>query len=84
MWPSEGNGAYKPYAILMHNQQRILHYTTQNTNSRTHINLLKKQCNSDVMLLMLHTTLVLTCTELVLKVMDAGYCLYVHIFMSTL
>jgi len=25
-----------------------------------------------------------TCTELVLKVMDAGYCLYVHIFMKNI
>jgi len=25
-----------------------------------------------------------TCTELVLKIMDAGYCLYVHIFMKNI
>jgi len=26
----------------------------------------------------------MTCTELVLKIMDAGYCLYVHIFMKNI
>ena len=63
--------------ILYVQTQRLLRYVTT----------LPCESKKSKMLLILtirYDSVYLTCTELVLKVMDAGYCLYVHIFMKNI